>query len=138
MPPYWVLVIITFFACNAQTFMETGAMVTSIRNFDTERYRFWHPAKPSTLYALYHCDVMSCKSPSAHCLSFGNLSWLPAATIHVINSSLYLRLNSPGTASSCCHLFSKHCLLQGHCHWSLEVLLGAQWVFLHYYLRLLP
>ncbi|CAL5227480.1 g10457 [Coccomyxa viridis] len=37
MPPYWVLVIITFFACNAQTFMETGAMVTSIRNFDTER-----------------------------------------------------------------------------------------------------
>lgn len=38
MPPYWVLVIIAFFACNAQTFMETGAMVTSIRNFDTERY----------------------------------------------------------------------------------------------------
>ena len=37
LPPYWVLVIITFFACNAQTFMETGAMVTSIRNFDTER-----------------------------------------------------------------------------------------------------
>lgn len=44
MPPYWVLVIITFFACNAQTFMETGAMVTSIRNFDTERYRFQAPA----------------------------------------------------------------------------------------------
>ena len=37
-PPYWVLVIIAFFTCNAQTFMETGAMVTSIRNFDTERY----------------------------------------------------------------------------------------------------
>ncbi|CAK0754435.1 hypothetical protein CVIRNUC_002297 [Coccomyxa viridis] len=36
-PPYWVLVIIAFFTCNAQTFMETGAMVTSIRNFDTER-----------------------------------------------------------------------------------------------------
>ena len=38
LPPYWVLVIIAFFTCNAQTFFETGAMVTSIRNFDTERY----------------------------------------------------------------------------------------------------
>lgn len=37
MPPYWVLVMIAFFTCNAQTFMETGSLVTSIRNFDTER-----------------------------------------------------------------------------------------------------
>ncbi|KAK9916344.1 hypothetical protein WJX75_001567 [Coccomyxa subellipsoidea] len=36
-PPYWALLIITFGACNAQTWFETGSMVTSIRNFDTER-----------------------------------------------------------------------------------------------------
>lgn len=36
-PPYWALVVITFLTCNAQTWFETGSMVTSIRNFDTER-----------------------------------------------------------------------------------------------------
>ena len=46
MPPYWVLVIVTFLACNAQPFLETGVMVTSSRNLDTERYRFQEPATP--------------------------------------------------------------------------------------------
>lgn len=36
-PPYWALILITFLTCNAQTWFETGSMVTSIRNFDTER-----------------------------------------------------------------------------------------------------
>ncbi len=36
-PPYWFLLMTTFLACNAQTWFETGSMVTSIRNFDTER-----------------------------------------------------------------------------------------------------
>lgn len=40
MPPYWALLIISFLACNAQTWFETGSMVTSIRNFDTERCAF--------------------------------------------------------------------------------------------------
>lgn len=37
-PPYWVLLAVAFLACNAQTYFETGAMVTSVRNFETERW----------------------------------------------------------------------------------------------------
>ena len=73
MPPYWVLVIITFFACNAQTFMETGAMVTSIRNFDTERYCFHSSAKPQlslpeTLFARILSYMLARQSLRAVCL----------------------------------------------------------------------
>ncbi len=37
LPPYWVLLVTIFLACNAQTYFETGSMVTSVRNFETER-----------------------------------------------------------------------------------------------------
>lgn len=37
-PPYWALLVVAFLTCNAQTYFETGAMVTSVRNFETERW----------------------------------------------------------------------------------------------------
>eukprot|EP00884_Botryococcus_braunii_P011942 jgi/Botrbrau1/20749/Bobra.0058s0077.1 len=36
-PPYWAMVLLAMLACNGQTWFETGALVTCVRNFETER-----------------------------------------------------------------------------------------------------
>ena len=36
-PPYAVVLLLSMVACNAQTWFEGAAMVTSVRNFETER-----------------------------------------------------------------------------------------------------
>jgi hypothetical protein len=35
--PYWAVLLLAIVACNGQTWFETGAMVTCVRNFETER-----------------------------------------------------------------------------------------------------
>ena len=37
-PSYWQLVLLLVVACNGQTWFETAALVTSVRNFETERW----------------------------------------------------------------------------------------------------
>ena len=53
-PPYWVLLVTIFAACNAQTYFETGAMVTSVRNFETERHAACPPG------SCMHASLPSC------------------------------------------------------------------------------
>lgn len=37
-PPYWVMILLALAACNGQAWYETAGLVTSVRNFETERY----------------------------------------------------------------------------------------------------
>lgn len=36
-PPYYVMILLALAACNGQTWYETAGLVTSVRNFETER-----------------------------------------------------------------------------------------------------
>lgn len=36
-PAYWQLVLLAILACNGQTWFETAALVTCVKNFETER-----------------------------------------------------------------------------------------------------
>lgn len=36
-PPYWMLLLFAAVACNGQTWFETAALVTCVKNFETER-----------------------------------------------------------------------------------------------------
>ena len=36
-PKYWQLLLLLLLACNGQTWFETAALVTTVRNFETER-----------------------------------------------------------------------------------------------------
>jgi MFS family permease len=36
-PPYWVMILLAVAACNGQAWYETAGLVTSVRNFETER-----------------------------------------------------------------------------------------------------
>ena len=37
-PPYWVMILLAVAACNGQAWYETAGLVTSVRNFETERW----------------------------------------------------------------------------------------------------
>lgn len=37
-PSYWQLLLFAVVACNGQTWFETAALVTCVKNFETERY----------------------------------------------------------------------------------------------------
>lgn len=47
--PYFVMILLAFAACNGQTWYETAGLVTSVRNFETER---WAPRSFCFLDAL--------------------------------------------------------------------------------------
>lgn len=36
-PKYWQLLLLLVISCNGQTWFETAALVTTVRNFETER-----------------------------------------------------------------------------------------------------
>lgn len=41
-PPYWVMILLAMAACNGQAWYETAGLVTSVRNFETERWVVWN------------------------------------------------------------------------------------------------
>ncbi len=55
--PYYVMLLLAFAACNGQTWYETAGLVTSVRNFETERcaHSPWHHPDASHPQPLKQC-----------------------------------------------------------------------------------